>query len=337
MSQYKREDFASAATVRWCPGCGDYAILAALQRLLPTLGLPPEKHVFVSGIGCAGRLPYYMNTFGFHTIHGRAPAVATGLKAMRDDLTVWIITGDGDALSIGGNHLIHCLRRNLNVNILLFNNQVYGLTKGQFSPTSPPGQITKTSPEGVAQQPLNPLLIALASGGSFVARAVDKDPNHLAMILRQAYEHPGCSFVEIYQDCHIFNPGAFDEFSIKNNRAENTILMKEKEPLLFGQDLEWALQWKNSELHKVAAKAECQENSLEHETMYEHDPQNFLAAMCLAKLSFPAFPVPLGVYYQDKRPMFTLESRSKKSKGDLAALLRSKSSWHVAQELVRAK
>src|ERR1700733_6449163 len=173
----KPQDFSNTNEVRWCPGCGDYAILAALQRVLPELGLAPEQHVFVSGIGCAGRLPYYMNTYGFHTIHGRATAVATGLKVMRDDVCVWVITGDGDALSIGGNHLIHILRRNVNVNILLFNNQVYGLTKGQFSPTSKKGQLTKTSPEGVRNEPLNPLALALASGASFVARAVDKDPN----------------------------------------------------------------------------------------------------------------------------------------------------------------
>ncbi|OYV55281.1 MAG: 2-oxoacid:ferredoxin oxidoreductase subunit beta, partial [Legionella sp. 21-45-4] len=192
---YTREDFTNQTEVRWCPGCGDYAILAALQRVLPELGLAPEKHVFVSGIGCAGRLPYYMNTYGFHTIHGRATAVATGLKAMRDDLTVWVITGDGDALSIGGNHLIHCLRRNVDVKILLFNNQVYGLTKGQFSPTSQKGQVTKTSPQGVINEPINPISIALASGASFVARAVDKDPNHLSAILKKAYEHRGCAFV----------------------------------------------------------------------------------------------------------------------------------------------
>ncbi|MBA4696353.1 MAG: 2-oxoacid:ferredoxin oxidoreductase subunit beta [Legionella sp.] len=334
MAQYKREDFVSAATVRWCPGCGDYAILAALQKLLPTLGLPPEKHVFVSGIGCAGRLPYYMNTFGFHSIHGRAPAVATGLKAIRDDLTVWVITGDGDALSIGGNHLIHCLRRNLNVNILLFNNQVYGLTKGQFSPTSPQGQVTKTSPQGVVQEPLNPLAIALASGASFVARAVDKDPAHLATILRQAYEHPGCSFVEIYQDCHIFNPGAFDAFSIKNHRAEKTVLIKENEPLLFGKDLEWGLKEDEGTLQKIALKSE--NNEAVEKGLYSHDAQNFLAAMALAKLRFPEFPVPLGVYYQENRPVFKFQAAAKKSEEDLSALFRARSSWNVGQALVRA-
>lgn len=319
-NSYKREDFANATEVRWCPGCGDYAILAALQRVLPELGLPPEKHVFVSGIGCAGRLPYYMNTYGFHTIHGRATAVATGLKAMRDDITVWVITGDGDALSIGGNHLIHCLRRNVNVNILLFNNQVYGLTKGQFSPTSQKGQVTKTSPQGVNNEPINPLTIALASGASFVARAVDKDPAHLASVLKKAYEHKGCSFVEIYQDCNIFNNGAFDAFAIKANRAEQTVILNDGQPLVFGAEQQWALDLENEMLLRKAVG----------EANYCHDSTNFIAAMRLARLTFPDFPVPLGVYYQKERELFTLNKPFKKSKADLPALFRAKASWQQA-------
>lgn len=315
---YKRDDFTNANEVRWCPGCGDYAILAALQKMLPDLGLPPEQHVFVSGIGCAGRLPYYMNTYGFHTIHGRATAVATGLKSMRDDLCVWVITGDGDALSIGGNHLIHILRRNVNVNILLFNNQVYGLTKGQFSPTSQKGQVTKTSPNGVTNEPLNPLTIALAAGASFVARAVDKDPNHLASVLKKAQEHQGCSFVEIYQDCNIFNHGAFDEFAVKNNRADNTVLLEEGQSLVFGAEKEKALALKEGQFHRVAST---------EEGLYKHDLSSFIEAMRLARLSFPAHPVPLGVYYQKSRELFTLQQEVKKSKSDLAALYKAKASW----------
>ena len=315
---YKREDFTNATEVRWCPGCGDYAILAALQKMLPDLGLPPEQHVFVSGIGCAGRLPYYMNTYGFHTIHGRATAVATGLKSMRDDLTVWVITGDGDALSIGGNHLIHILRRNVNVNILLFNNQVYGLTKGQFSPTSQKGQVTKTSPQGVTNEPINPLTIALAAGASFVARAVDKDPNQLAAVLKKAHEHQGCSFVEIYQDCNIFNNGAFDDFAVKNNRADNTILLEEGKPLLFGVEKEKALALKDGQFDRVTSQ---------EEGLYKHDSSNFLDAMRLARLSFPAHPVPLGIYYQKQRELYTFPQEVKKSKSDLPALFRSKASW----------
>ncbi len=315
---YSREDFTNATEVRWCPGCGDYAILASLQRLLPELGLPPEKHVFISGIGCAGRLPYYMNTYGFHTIHGRATAVATGLKALREDLCVWVITGDGDALSIGGNHLIHLLRRNVNVNVLLFNNQVYGLTKGQFSPTSQKGQVTKTSPQGVTNQPMNPLTLALGAGASFVARAVDKDPNHLGTILKKAYEHQGCSFVEIYQDCNIFNHGAFDEFALKANRADNTIVLEEGQPLVYGREQAWALALQDEQLQRV---------TVQEATNYHHDSTNFIAAMRLARLTFPDYPVPLGVYYQQNRDILNLSGGVKKSMEDLPALYRAKASW----------
>lgn len=317
-TMYKREDFSNDAEVRWCPGCGDYAILAALQRALPELGLPPEKHVFISGIGCAGRLPYYMNTYGFHTIHGRALAVATGLKALRDDLTVWVITGDGDSLSIGGNHLIHCLRRNVNVKILLVNNQVYGLTKGQFSPTSQKGQITKTSPHGVTSQPINPLTLALAAGASFIARAVDKDPNQLGLVLKEAYEHPGCALIEIYQDCHIFNEGAFDEFSLKANRAEHTVPLQEGQPLLFGKEQDKGLLLHNDELKQVTSQEAMS---------YHHDPSSFMAAMRLASLTSPEYPVPLGVYYKKSRDTFKLTCEFKKTVADLPALFRSKASW----------
>ncbi|KTD22405.1 2-oxoacid:ferredoxin oxidoreductase subunit beta [Legionella londiniensis] len=314
----QRKDFINNNEVRWCPGCGDYAVLAAIQRILPELGLPPEKHVFVSGIGCAGRLPYYLNTYGFHTIHGRATAVATGLKAMREDLSVWVITGDGDALSIGGNHLIHCLRRNVNINILLLNNQVYGLTKGQFSPTSKPGQITKTSPMGVNSMPINPLALALASGASFVARAVDKDPNHLAEVLRKAHEHPGCAFIEIYQDCHIFNPGAFDDFAVKANREKNTLMLAKGEHLFFGENHACALDLIGSSFQVVPA----------HEASYRHDPSNYLAATELARLKFGEFPVPLGIYYQEIRDVYQLKGEVKKTKEDMHALLCAKTSWN---------
>lgn len=319
---YKREDFSNSSEVRWCPGCGDYAILMALQKILPELGLAPEQHVFVSGIGCAGRLPYYMNTYGFHTIHGRATAVATGLKSMRDDLCVWVITGDGDALSIGGNHLIHILRRNVNVNILLFNNQVYGLTKGQFSPTSKKGQVTKTSPQGSVNEPINPLSLALAAGASFVARAVDKDPTHLGLILKQAQEHQGCSFVEIYQDCNIFNNGAFDEFAVKNNRAENTVLLKNGIPLVYGAQQDKSFVLEHERLHKTHADTEH---------LYVHDSSNLNAAMRLASLHFPEYPVPLGVYYQTNREIYTLPQHiTKTSVNDLNQLYRAKASWQQA-------
>lgn len=318
---YSREDFTNANEVRWCPGCGDYAILAALQKFLPELGLAPEQHVFVSGIGCAGRLPYYMNTYGFHTIHGRAPAVATGLKAMRDDLTVWVITGDGDALSIGGNQLIHCLRRNVNVKILLFNNQVYGLTKGQFSPTSPKGQVTKTSLNGVQTEPQNPLVLALAAGAGFVARAVDKDPQHLAQILKAAHAHKGCAFVEIYQDCNIFNNGAFDAFALKAHRSEHTLVLEDGAPLCYGEKADKAIALSEGRLT----------HALDLEQAARHDATDWDAAMRLSRLSFPDFPVPLGVYYQQERPVFTLSGRVDKDFNDLAALYRSKASWEQMQ------
>jgi 2-oxoglutarate ferredoxin oxidoreductase subunit beta len=319
-STYTREDFTNQTEVRWCPGCGDYAILAALQRVLPELGLAPENHVFVSGIGCAGRLPYYMNTYGFHTIHGRATAVATGLKAMRDDLCVWVITGDGDALSIGGNHLIHSLRRNVNIKILLFNNQVYGLTKGQFSPTSQKGQVTKTSPNGVVNHPLNPLALALGAGASFVARAVDKDPVHLASVIKSAYEHPGCAFIEIYQDCNIFNHGAYDAFALKNNRKDNTIVIEHGAPLLFGEDKSQGLALKNDALVR-ATRAEAES--------YLYDNTNILSAMRLAQLAHPEHPVPLGIYYQAPREVFSLKASLNKEVSDLSALYSARASWHV--------
>ena len=320
-NSYTREDFENGNEVRWCPGCGDYAILTALQKLLPELGLAPEQHVFVSGIGCAGRLPYYMNAYGFHTIHGRATAIATGLKAMRDDLTVWVITGDGDALSIGGNHLIHALRRNPNINILLFNNQIYGLTKGQSSPTSPVGQITKTAPQGVTNEPINPLLIALASGASFVARAVDKDPSHLSSIIKQAYEHPGCSFVEIYQDCNIFNHGAFDDFSLKTNRSEQTIVWDNGQPLIYGETGERVLGLEGDYLKKITY-------DVTDTNILRHDVTNFYAATRLAKLHFPDYPVPLGVYYKEERGVYSLsEPKIQKSMDDLHSLYRSRASW----------
>ena len=315
---YTREDFTNVNEVRWCPGCGDYAILTAFQRLLPELGLAPHQHVVVSGIGCAGRFPYYMNTYGFHTIHGRATAVATGLKAMRDDLCVWVVTGDGDALSIGGNHLIHCLRRNVNIKIILVNNQVYGLTKGQFSPTSPKGQVTKTSPEGVMVEPMNPLTLALSAGASFVARAVDKDPNHLAAVMKAAYEHPGCALVEIYQDCHIFNPAAFDAFTLKTNRSDNTLLLEHGQQLLFGASGQFALARQGEHLERVSST---------HDAVLSHDSGDFIAAMRLASLTFPDFPVPLGVYYQKPRSLFQLTDKVQKTVDDLPDLYRARATW----------
>ena len=227
-------DYASEQDVRWCPGCGDYAILAQMKKVLSTLGIPKEKLVFVSGIGCSSRFPYYLETYGIHSIHGRAPAIATGLKSVRPDLSVWVVTGDGDGLSIGGNHLLHCIRRNLDINIVLFNNRIYGLTKGQYSPTSPLGKVTKSTPMGVIDNPLHILSVAIGAEATFVARTVDVNSKHLGMVLQRAAEHKGTSFVEVYQDCVVFNEGAFEYASDKKIRAEHTLELEHGMPLVFG-------------------------------------------------------------------------------------------------------
>lgn len=317
----KRDDFVNANEVRWCPGCGDYAILAGLQKTLPELGLNPEQHVFVSGIGCAGRLPYYMNCYGFHTIHGRATAVASGLKLMRDDLSVWVITGDGDALSIGATHFIHLLRRNINVNILMFNNQVYGLTKGQFSPTSPMGQVSKTTPRGSNQQPINPVSLALSAGASFVARGVDKDPQHLGELFKAAHAHPGTSFIEIYQDCNIFNLGAFDAFSLKANRQSHTLLLQDNAALQFGSPDAPRGIVRDGDILAVSDVSE-------RVPLMVHDVRNKTQAHLLAGMHYPDYPVPLGVFYQEERTSLQAHKPVKaKQRADLEALYRSKATW----------
>lgn len=231
------KDFKSDQEVRWCPGCGDYAILAAVQGFMPELGLAKENIVFVSGIGCSSRFPYYMNTYGMHSIHGRAPAIATGLASSRRDLSVWVVTGDGDALSIGGNHLIHALRRNVNLKILLFNNRIYGLTKGQYSPTSEVGKITKSTPMGSLDAPFNPVSLAIGAEASFVARTVDSDRKHLTQVLREAAAHPGTALIEIYQNCNIFNDGAFEALKDKQQAEEAVIRLEHGKPIRFGADL----------------------------------------------------------------------------------------------------
>jgi 2-oxoglutarate ferredoxin oxidoreductase subunit beta len=235
------KDFKSDQEVRWCPGCGDYAILAAVQAFMPELGIPRERIVFISGIGCSSRFPYYMNTYGMHSIHGRAPAIATGLSISRPDLSVWVVTGDGDALSIGGNHLIHALRRNVNLKILLFNNKIYGLTKGQYSPTSELGKVTKSTPAGSADSPFNPISLALGAEATFVARTIDSDRKHLQSVLRAASQHEGSAFIEIYQNCNIFNDGAFDALKEPQTRDDFLIRLEHGEPITFGADRQWCV------------------------------------------------------------------------------------------------
>ncbi len=315
---FSKDSFSNQNEVRWCPGCGDYAILSALQKTLANIGESPEKHVFVSGIGCSGRLPYYMNAFGFHTIHGRATAVASGLKLTRPDMTVWIITGDGDGLSIGAGHLIHLLRRNINVNILLLNNQVYGLTKGQFSPTSVIGQITKTSPGGVNQNPMNPLMLALGSGAKFIARSIDKDPIHMSQIFEAAYRFQGCAFVEIYQDCHVFNSGAFDAFSTKTQRQSEVLYLEDQKPMLYGSALQQGgLVIDQNGVHKVTPL----------EQVMLHDQNDFLKAVQLANLHYPEYPVPVGVLYESKAPIYAFTNQGMVDTNALKELYRKGATW----------
>ena len=298
------KDFRTDQEVRWCPGCGDYAILAAIQGFMPELGIEREKIVFVSGIGCAARFPYYMNTYGMHSIHGRAPAIATGLSTSRPDLSVWVVTGDGDALSIGGNHLIHALRRNVNLKILLFNNRIYGLTKGQYSPTSELGKITKSTPAGSADSPFNPLSLALGAEATFVARTIDSDRKHLQSVLRAAAQHQGSAFVEIYQNCNIFNNGAFD----------------------------WVREEKENRLYLQQGEA-VGETGLVHD---EHDPDP-ARAMALTYVTMATHgKVPFGVFRDVQRPVYDelmqaqIETETAKQPGDLAALLGAGETWQVA-------
>ncbi len=285
-----RKDFQSDQEVRWCPGCGDYAILKAVQSVMPQLGVPREKFVIVSGIGCSSRFPYYMNSFGFHTIHGRAPAVATGLKIARPDLEVWVVTGDGDALSIGGNHLIHALRRNVGIKILLFNNRIYGLTKGQYSPTSEVGKRTSSTPMGSLDNPFNPLTLALGAGATFVARGVDIYQKHLVEVLKRAAAHRGTAFVEIYQNCNIFNDHAFEYMTGKPVRDSATLYLEPGEPLRFGPEKEWGIRLKNMTIEKVRLG----EGGVDPSSLMVWDETNPVLSMLVAQMQ-PPLPTPVGV------------------------------------------
>ena len=325
------KDFKSDQEVRWCPGCGDYAVLAALQSFMPELGIPRERIVFISGIGCAARFPYYMQTYGMHAIHGRAPAIATGLSTSRPDLFVWIVTGDGDALSIGGNHLIHALRRNVNLKILLFNNEVYGLTKGQYSPTSPPGQRTGSTPMGSIDNPFNPISVAVGAGATFVARAVDTDRKHLTEVLRRTAGHKGAAFVEILQNCNIYNDGAFD--AVREDET-NRIYLRDRERIRFGADGERGVVLREDGSAEIVATAEAGDDDLlVHD---EHHPEPSLA-FALSRLTLQTNGVaPVGVFRDVAQPVYdeqmaaqieqTIEQRGP---GDLAALLNAGDTWTI--------
>jgi 2-oxoglutarate ferredoxin oxidoreductase subunit beta len=295
-----RKDFVSDQTVRWCPGCGDYAILAQMQKVLPDLGISREKIVFISGIGCSSRFPYYMNSYGIHSIHGRAPTLATGLKIANPDLSVWVITGDGDGLSIGGNHLLHILRRNLDINIILFNNRIYGLTKGQYSPTSLPGHKTKTSPMGSLEQSFNPLSVAIGAEATFVARTIDTNVKHMAEILRRAAEHKGTSFVEIYQNCVIFNDNAWNYATNAAERDENVLELVHGQPMVFGKNRDQGIRLNELVPEVVSLDMVAREDLLVHNE-FATEPS---LAYLLSRMRHPEFPEPVGVFRSVEKPIY---------------------------------
>jgi 2-oxoglutarate/2-oxoacid ferredoxin oxidoreductase subunit beta len=329
-----RKDFVSDQEVRWCPGCGDYSILAQTQRVMPELGIPRENIVFISGIGCSSRLPYYMNTYGFHSIHGRAPTIATGLKASRPELSVWVVTGDGDALSIGGNHILHVIRRNVDLQIILHNNEIYGLTKGQYSPTSPLSKVTYSSPMGSIDWPLRPLAVALGAEGTFVARSLDADPHHMVETLERAAKHHGASFVEIYQNCNIYNDGAFEDFTAKEVRADRMLFLKHGEPMIFGKNNDKGIRISGlkPEVVELGKDGITERDILVHDETTE-DPT---IAFMLTRMDYPEFPVPVGVIRAVQRPTYNdlLEQQITKAietqgPADLDALFRQGDIWEV--------
>jgi 2-oxoglutarate ferredoxin oxidoreductase subunit beta len=327
------KELASDQEVRWCPGCGDYSILAQMKKALAGVGVPREKMVFISGIGCSSRFPYYMNTYGFHSIHGRAPTFATGLKACRPDLQVWVITGDGDGLSIGGNHLIHCIRRNVDLKIILFNNEIYGLTKGQYSPTSRIGTRTKSSPLGSIDNPLRPLSIAIGAEATFVARTVDVDINHLTETLRKASAHKGTAFVEIYQNCKIFNDGVFEYATDKSIKADNTLYLEHGKPLIFGKDRN-----KGIRLHGLDPEVVTLGSGINVDDLLIHDEkaEEPSLAYLLSRMVYPRFPECVGVFRNVERPTYDdllnqqiEEAVKAKGRGKLDELFAADDTWVV--------
>ena len=329
------KDFATDQEVRWCPGCGDYSILAQVQKVMPSLGIPKENIVIISGIGCSSRFPYYMNVYGMHSIHGRATAVASGLKASRPELSVWIVTGDGDGLSIGGNHTIHLLRRNFDVNILLFNNQIYGLTKGQYSPTSEVNKITKSTPYGSIDHPFNPLALALGADATFVARTMDRDPKHLQSMLIRAHQHKGASFLEIYQNCNIFNDGAFEIFTEKGTKANEVLFLEKGKPLVFGANSD-----KGIKLDGFTPKVVSFSDGFSADDCWVHDEHDVYKAQILVRIfDNPSMeghlPRPFGVFYQADRTCYEdvmakqIEDAIAKKPADLDKLLKGNEVWVI--------
>ena len=330
------KDFATDQEVRWCPGCGDYSILAQVQKVMPTLGIPKENIVIVSGIGCSSRFPYYMNTYGMHSIHGRATAIASGLKAARPELSVWIVSGDGDSLSIGGNHTIHLLRRNFDVNILMFNNQIYGLTKGQYSPTSEQNKVTKSTPMGSIDHPFNPLALAMGADATFIARSMDRDPKHLQETLIRSQKHKGASFLEIYQNCNIFNDGAFEVFTEKSSKADETLFLTHGEPLVFGANKD-----KGIKLDGFSPVIVDLNEGGSKDDLWIHNENDFYKAQILVRMFDDPriaghLPRPFGVFYETERACYEDvlqlqidEAIGKKGVGNLDKLLRGNEVWEI--------
>jgi 2-oxoglutarate ferredoxin oxidoreductase subunit beta len=328
-----RQDFVSDQTVRWCPGCGDYSILAQMQKVLPELGVRRENIVFISGIGCSSRFPYYMNTYGVHSIHGRAPTLATGLAVANPELSIWVVTGDGDGLSIGGNHLIHALRRNVNLKILLFNNRIYGLTKGQYSPTSRMGMVTKSSPMGAIEQPLNPIALALAAEATFVARSIDAHPQHLGEVLTRAAQHRGAAFVEIYQNCVIFNPTEWEGLDDRRTRDDHILYLEHGMPMVFGKDRNRGIRLNGFTPEVVALGEGISEGDL-----LIHDATSTQLAFLLSSMEFPAYPAPMGVIRDVRKPHYAEQlmaqvrtAQEKRGVGDLNKLYRAADLWTVTE------
>jgi 2-oxoglutarate ferredoxin oxidoreductase subunit beta len=329
-----KKDFESDQDVRWCPGCGDYAVLAQMQKLMPTLGIPRENFAFISGIGCSSRFPYYMETYGMHSIHGRAPAIATGLKLARPELSVWVVTGDGDALAIGGNHFIHAMRRNIGLKIILLNNRIYGLTKGQYSPTSELGKKTKTTPLGSIDRPFSPVAVALGAGATFVARTTDADQAHMGSVLKRAAEHEGTAFVEIFQNCIVFNDGAFAAITDKSVRDDARLLLEHGKPLVFGKNKDKGIRLRGLEPEVVTIGEDGVSVSdlVVHDEASEHSG----AAFFLSQFDAPRLPVPLGVFravstptYEGMNTQLHADARASRGRGDLAALFNSGDLWTI--------
>ena len=330
----KKKDFVSDQDVRWCPGCGDYAILAQVQKVFPELGIPKEDFLVVSGIGCSSRFPYYMSTYGFHSIHGRAPAIASGAKLANPNLSVWMVTGDGDAMSIGGNHLIHILRRNMDIKILMFNNRIYGLTKGQYSPTSELGKKSKSTPMGSLDHPFNPLSLALGSGATFVARTLDRESRHLGEIVRKCNAHKGTSFVDIYQNCNIFNDGAFSDLTDRETKADTLVVLEDGEPMIYGSDKTKGLRLNGTHLESIDITGDYSIDDV-----LVHDQSNKSLAFYLSEITLdPKLPTPIGVLYKEDKPTYDdmmisqiEQAIEEKGKGDINKLLNMGQTWEVSE------